>query len=144
MKQLFIPFCMVLALFASCKKSDSGPASRAETIVGTWKSTEAGTDDNGNGTWEASERQPLPQDSALSLTFMADGSGSVGLSFGGFPVSVPMKWDLQNGDNDLRVLIDYSGIKDTLLQNIVSLSATDAVTRDQSYSPAIYTAYRKQ
>ncbi len=143
MKKLIFPLCLALS-FVACKKSDSGSGSRSESMVGTWKSTEAGTDDNANGTWEASERMAIPQDSAAIFVFKSDGSGTVGAAFGGLPISIPMKWDLQNSDNDLRVIVDYFGVSDTLIQNIVSLTATDAVTRDQSYTPAVYTAYKKQ
>lgn len=102
-----------------------------------------GTDTNGNGVWDANERRPLGADTVGSMQFHGDGTGSYDLTYAGIPMSVPTKWSLQNGDNDLQLITTFFTV-DTTTMNIVVLNGTDLELRNAGQTPASYMGLKKQ
>jgi hypothetical protein len=149
MKKLFIPAALAAALLSatvlpSCKKSDdNGGENRAAMIVGTWTAYQTGEDTNGNGSWDADERVDVTGDETGTATFNADGSGSANITISGTPLSIPLKWNLQNSDNDFRVILNTPFGSDTSVQNIVKLTSSDFELRDPSTAPPSYTSFKK-
>jgi outer membrane biogenesis lipoprotein LolB len=148
MKKILIPATMVASLLAvavlpSCKKDESDPT-RAEQIVGTWKNTEEGSDVNNNNTWDPSERTAVPAADQGTFKFNSDGTGQTSGNFGGAPITIDFKWNLQNSENDIRLITSFLGTSDTSVQNIVSFNGTDAVLKDASANPDEYIALKKQ
>ena len=129
---------------ASCKKKDDGPtlSAKAQMVVGTWNTTEVGVDSNRNGAWDAAEHKPAAGSSdALTITFNSDGTGTT--TYAALPTSFAMTWSLQNSENDIRIISNAFGA-DTTVENIVSLSNTEAIVRDLSESPVSYMTLKKQ
>lgn len=149
MKKLFVPAALVAALLSatvlpSCKKSDDGGQSRAAMLVGDWNAYQTGVDSNNNGTWDANERTDVSiTGDEGTLTLKSDGTGSANSNFGGTPVSLPVKWSLQNGDKDLRMIITFMG-DDTTLLNIVTLTSSDMELRNMDDQPVSYTSFKKK
>jgi hypothetical protein len=146
MKKIFIPVALVAAtmaisLFPSCKKKDSDP-SRAQLMVGTWKNTEEGDDANNNGNWDDSEHGSITAADQSTFTFQSDGSGTV--TDPSLPIAVPVNWSLLNNDQDLRVVVNYLGLTDTLKGNIVSLDASQCTLKETSDSTAYFVKFQKQ
>ena len=134
---------LAIALLGSCKKDDDTPATRAEMLAGTWNTSEVGVDSNANGTWDASEHHPAAGSAdAVKITFNGDGTGTATYAVIAIPFAIT--WNLQNNDNDLRLISNVSGTVDTTIENIVSFSNTEAIVRDQSYNPASYMTLKKQ
>jgi hypothetical protein len=126
----------------SCKKDDDSPATRAGMLVGTWKTTEVGVDSNANGMWDLSEHRPAAGSAEdVKITFNNDGSGSATYTVLGSPF--PITWNLQNNDEDLRLISSVLG-PDTTIVNIVSFSSTEAIVRDKSETPVSYMTLKKQ
>lgn len=147
MKKLLIPAALVASLMAatvlpSCKKDENSP-SRAELLTGSWKNSEEGDDVNGNGSWDASEHSAVPAAEVATGKFNADGSGTLTGTVNGVPLSIPFTWNLQNSENDLRIIYDFLG-KDTTVQKFVSINSTDMILKDESSSPASFVSFKKQ
>lgn len=146
MKKILIPVALLLAAttaVVSCKKDDKAK-SRHDMIVGTWKSYQSGVDSNGNGIWDANEKKTDTGSDIGTSVFNADGSGSVSGDFFGSPLNIPLTWNLQNNDNDFRVIISLFGSTDTSVVNIISLDDKTFVTKDPSASPVSFTSLNKQ
>jgi len=132
---------LAVAVLGSCKKDDDTPDTRAEMLVDTWNSTEIGIDTNANGVWDASERDPAAGN-AVKITFSGDGTGTATYAVIGTPFAIT--WNLQNNDNDIRLISNVFGTPDTTIEHIVSFSIAEAIVRDESYSPAHYMTLKKQ
>ena len=113
-------------------------------LVGEWNAYQSGVDSNNNGTWDADERVDASvAGEEGSIMFKSDGTGTVTYDFAGTPLSLPLKWNLQNNDQDLRVITTFVG-DDTTVMNIVTLNSSDLVTRDMESQPVSYASFKKK
>jgi hypothetical protein len=147
MKRLIIPVAaaalLSTALLPSCKKKDDSP-SRAQLVVGTWKDTEEGVDSNKNGSWDASEHNTIAASDQFTLLFNSNGTGTISGTASGFPITGTTTWNLQNNDNDIRLITNILGTVDTTVETIVLLTSTDCILKDESDTLANYTLFKKQ
>jgi hypothetical protein len=134
---------LTLSLLPSCKKDDdNGSQSRSQTLVGTWKSAQDGEDDNNNGVWDASERSNVDSTDMTTFTFNSNGTGVVTPL--AFPIPISFNWNLQNNDNDLRIISSFGGsAPDTEVVNIVSLTSSEGVFKDASSKPVSFFSLKK-
>ncbi len=131
-----------IAVLPSCKKDDDNKTKpRSEMIVGTWKSDQQGEDTNGNGVWDTNERNNFDSSESGTFTFNANGSGSIYTE--DLPVSIPLAWSLQNGDNDLRVITTFGTESDTVTLNIVTLTEASLVLKQADETPVNFVSFKK-
>lgn len=131
--------------FSSCKKDDDNNtgSARANQIVGKWKNTQTGDDVNNNGIWDASEVEDLDSTESYVVQLNANGTGTATIS-GTFNFSGPLQWELSNNDENLRIIADILGTKDTTFYKFVSVNTTEIVVKDTTASPAYFDKYVKQ
>ncbi|MEO6830884.1 MAG: hypothetical protein ABI378_01560 [Chitinophagaceae bacterium] len=145
MKKILIPVALLLATITavtSCKKDDSAKSTH-DKFIGTWKSYQHGVDSNNNGVWDANEKANDTGSDISTLVFKSDGSGSAAGDFGGTPITLPFTWNLQNNNNDLRMITSFIGT-DTTIQNIVTITDNSLVLKDPSKSPVAFQSLNKQ
>lgn len=118
-------------------------AAHAQQVVGTWKTTQQGNDANNNGIWDASEHQTIPAADASTMLFNSNGTGTQSATLNGTLITIPFTWNLQNNDNDIRVISSFSGTNDTSIMTIISLSNTDWVLKDGTTTPTSFIALKK-
>lgn len=146
MKKLLIPAAAIFALGAlmtSCKKEDGGK-SRHDMIVGKWVNYQHGEDTNNNGVWDAAEMITDTGSNIVPFDFKADGSGSATANFMGTTLPITFTWNLQNGDNDLRVITTFMNNTDTSIATILTLTDNNMVIKDASVTPIEFTSFNKQ
>lgn len=146
MKKLLIPAAAIFALGAlmtSCKKEDGGK-SRHDMIVGKWVNYQHGVDSNKNGTWDAAEMVTDTGSNIVPSEFKADGTGSATANFMGTKFPVPFTWNLQNSDNDIRIIATVLTGTDTSIATILTLTDNNMVIKDASVTPIEFTSFNKQ
>jgi len=134
---------LAITFFSACNKKDTGVDRKTLLTTGSWKSYQGGMDDNGNGTWDASERHNIATTDVDTVVFMTDGTGNVSGNLSGLPVTIPFTWLLQNNDNDIRMITSSGGKADTSFNNIITLTTTDMLFRHSNSSPGSFTSYVK-
>ena len=146
-KNIFAIAAVAVAILtiSSCKKKDDTTASRHDMIVGTWKQTQEGSDDNSNGTWDASEHVDVAAADQLTAVFNSNGTGTFSQNYMGTPISGTTVWTLMNNDNDLRVIVTVPllGV-DTVSGSFSSFTGSQFDLKDASVTPADYMHFQKQ
>lgn len=146
MQKIIIPATIALlslSVLPSCKKKSDDP-SRTQLLMGSWKATQQGADDNTNGSWDQSEHHTISSDSTGTFTFSNNGSGTLAVTVMGMPFSQPFTWNLMNNDQDLRMIITGFGSNDTTDLNIVTIDASNLILKDASSTPNDYVQLSKQ
>lgn len=145
-KKILIPVALLLAATTaviSCKKDDK-VKSRHDMFVGSWKIYQSGEDENGNGIWDANE-MAIDSDAAVTMVlFNSNGTGNLQGDSAGVPMSVPINWNLQNNETDLRLIMPLSSEADTIIQKIVSIDESMFVLKDTTGTPAYFISFKKQ
>lgn len=134
--------------FSSCKKKDNNdnikiPDTRASQLVGTWTQIFTGIDDDGNGTWDSSEKITINTASAKKIVIRANGTSSFTID----PLGVGEgTWSLYNNDNYIKLVSTFRDINitDTTKYRIFGLNTKDLIVRDSVSSPFIFEQYAKQ
>ena len=132
-----ISFATALSV-ASCKKSSTNK------LVGTWKVTQTGADQNGNGNIDAGEMvsfDSVGMGAIVTYTFNSNGTGTERIVFTGFlDSSISVKWTLANADKDLTIT-DNTGASESL--HVTTLTGTDLVLASTT-TPIEWIAFKKQ
>jgi hypothetical protein len=131
-------------LISSCHKNDHGPSETRRNLIGNWKVTAIGADQNQNKVPDLDEVMTVPGGTELVNTFAENGTGTGMLSAGSFPISTTTTWELNNGDKTLKVVYTASGIAITRQFQIVTITSDVMTLADTSLSPWTFLVSTKQ
>jgi hypothetical protein len=125
----FVPFLIILLVWG-CRKSDSNntPFGRMQ---GRWKLAKVGTDDNGNGTIEASEIKAVVAGQDMERVYKGDGTGVESNTFDGTKdPDLTFTWAIIGGDS-LRMQYKANDTITYYMQNVTSgdMTLTQNTTR---------------
>lgn len=130
-------FCFT-AMTACKKKKDK---SRAELLVGKWKTTYSVIDSNNNKFKDADEYHPVSDSIGVVMVFNADGTHIVS-SVLNPAANTPGKWQLANGDKDLLLIRTKSYGLDTLILHFESVDADKFIfVYDNYFTPGNWTLW---
>lgn len=142
MKKLLIPFGFLLLFFVSCKKDkeEVNDTPRSELIIGTWTAVAYGTDVNGDGILQESEKETIGEGVSMMQTYNADGTGKIVTKGPGDPAkTTPTTWKFINNDQILEV---DEGSKITKAK-ILSLTLNEVSGYDESITPHVIMIFKK-
>lgn len=88
---------MGLCLMASCRKWQK------KDLIGTWKVTESGSDNNGNKVWDADEKTVYTPPVSYTYTFKDDGSVTMVYADTNVRVEMGETWSLKNRNKVLYI-----------------------------------------
>lgn len=131
-------------LFSNCRKKDDGPSETRRNLVGSWKVTAVGADQNGNKMPDLDEIVAIPESTSLTNVFNEDGTGSGMISSGAFPVSTTTTWELSNEDKTLKVIYSTSGIAITRYYQMITITPSVMTMADTTLSPWTFMVSTKQ
>lgn len=131
------PFLSALFLLSimgvSCKKDKS--LSRSELLVGTWRLSAAGLDNNMNGTLETAEHITIPAGTDIIETFNTDHTGRTVTIISGNATMSNFTWQLKNNDQQLTTTTTGTGSSVVTNVQISQLTSNQLMGYDVTANP---------
>ena len=113
MRRLFFKHAALLLLgsaivITSCDNDDDDNnkvEDRKAMLIGTWSVTQTAHDDNGNGTPDANEINPISSDNINRETFSSDGTGTLRVKNPDIDTTFSFTWALSSNNTYIDISI---------------------------------------